>query len=484
MRTKIGKRIGPVPIALVAVLALAAFVSAGLWLVPTGQTAEAQAANPVCKATYTNGDTTAGVPEPDTITCPPIPSGSLAFDLELQGSAGNVATSAVVYAQNGTIMGGSAVNAYDPDAVLNDVSPPTANVRSAIQLSFTGATTDLTDGTAARQKQRVTVQPGGDEVKLYVYYDPEAPLDTDFNHDNDGTNDDSTPLKMQLDETGTGANAAKSATITAVITPSLGRPSDAKSVVTVTDFMDSEDAKTTEVHDVRADFRDEAVRRLNGYRFVDSTGTVNTTVDAASEVQLTSDGTIVFRPAAGVVLPTGMEETLPNIVDVMVVKNDGNYIASTGNVTGVARADGTGDYTITFSSVAGINAGGDIAENEVVTIIVTYSRELKGDVTFTVGGGDGVLLKSGITKAKTLTMDAKTARKPLTDLKIVGLPKGGNLKVPVTASFTGDTGSLVGDDALEEYAVRTDRVPDMLSVKTYSCKQVTRVNEEGTPTRY
>ena len=34
MRTKIGKRIGPVPIALVAVLALAAFVSAGLWLVP------------------------------------------------------------------------------------------------------------------------------------------------------------------------------------------------------------------------------------------------------------------------------------------------------------------------------------------------------------------------------------------------------------------------------------------------------------------
>ena len=34
MRTMIGKRIGPVPIALVAVLALAAFISAGLWLVP------------------------------------------------------------------------------------------------------------------------------------------------------------------------------------------------------------------------------------------------------------------------------------------------------------------------------------------------------------------------------------------------------------------------------------------------------------------
>ena len=43
MRTKIGKRIGPVPIALVAVLALAAFISAGFWLVPDGgQTAEAQ----------------------------------------------------------------------------------------------------------------------------------------------------------------------------------------------------------------------------------------------------------------------------------------------------------------------------------------------------------------------------------------------------------------------------------------------------------
>ena len=48
MRTKIEKRIGPVPIALVAVLALAAFISAGFWLVPNGtQTAEAQSAT--CK---------------------------------------------------------------------------------------------------------------------------------------------------------------------------------------------------------------------------------------------------------------------------------------------------------------------------------------------------------------------------------------------------------------------------------------------------
>ena len=43
MRKKIGKRIGPVPIALVAVLAVAAFISAGFWLVPTNsQSAEAQ----------------------------------------------------------------------------------------------------------------------------------------------------------------------------------------------------------------------------------------------------------------------------------------------------------------------------------------------------------------------------------------------------------------------------------------------------------
>ena len=45
MRTKIGKRIGPVPIALVAVFALAAFISAGVWLVPSsGQMVEAQSA--------------------------------------------------------------------------------------------------------------------------------------------------------------------------------------------------------------------------------------------------------------------------------------------------------------------------------------------------------------------------------------------------------------------------------------------------------
>ena len=46
MRTKIYKRIGPVPITLVAVFALAAFLSAGL-LLTTGsvQTAEAQSAD-------------------------------------------------------------------------------------------------------------------------------------------------------------------------------------------------------------------------------------------------------------------------------------------------------------------------------------------------------------------------------------------------------------------------------------------------------
>ena len=46
MRTKNGKRIGPVPIALVAVFALAAFISAGLLIaVSVGQTAEAQSSS-------------------------------------------------------------------------------------------------------------------------------------------------------------------------------------------------------------------------------------------------------------------------------------------------------------------------------------------------------------------------------------------------------------------------------------------------------
>ena len=46
MRTKNGKRIGPVPIALVAVFALAAMLSAGLLLAPNGaQPAAAQDAN-------------------------------------------------------------------------------------------------------------------------------------------------------------------------------------------------------------------------------------------------------------------------------------------------------------------------------------------------------------------------------------------------------------------------------------------------------
>ena len=40
MRKKIGKRIGPVPIALVAVFALAAFISAGFWLAPNSAQAQ------------------------------------------------------------------------------------------------------------------------------------------------------------------------------------------------------------------------------------------------------------------------------------------------------------------------------------------------------------------------------------------------------------------------------------------------------------
>ena len=45
MRTKIGKRIGPVPIALVAVFALAAFISAGFWIVPDSAYAQSARAS-------------------------------------------------------------------------------------------------------------------------------------------------------------------------------------------------------------------------------------------------------------------------------------------------------------------------------------------------------------------------------------------------------------------------------------------------------
>ena len=57
MRTMIGKRIGPVPIALVAMLALAAFVSAAFWLAPgDSQTANAASLGP---DTSQSTDTTA-----------------------------------------------------------------------------------------------------------------------------------------------------------------------------------------------------------------------------------------------------------------------------------------------------------------------------------------------------------------------------------------------------------------------------------------
>ena len=128
MRTMIGKRIGPVPIALVAVLALAAFISAGLWLVPNNG---AQANN------HDLPDLTIDVGEDDTITAADVLAALGIADTEAgvtytiasdQDGTGQPDGSTETYDINGGIHSGTAVSiAADGAITIAAGTQPLAN---------------------------------------------------------------------------------------------------------------------------------------------------------------------------------------------------------------------------------------------------------------------------------------------------------------------------------------------------------------------
>jgi hypothetical protein len=206
MRTKIGKRIGTVPITLVAVFALAAFLSAGL-LLTTGsvQTAEAQSTD--CTVMLANANL-----EDDP---PVLGDNNEPVDLsDCYGTAGEAATVAVpgnssetikqtvwVYAKGGTIADGMNARLYAPDAAMGDpdddaVPTPSTTSFSFIELeidpstpaSTTGAGVDTT-AKLAYKNVSVTATSGGEAATLYIYYQDATPFDTDWDHDGDNTTD-------------------------------------------------------------------------------------------------------------------------------------------------------------------------------------------------------------------------------------------------------------------------------------------------------
>jgi hypothetical protein len=205
MRTKINKRIGPVPITLVAVFALAAFLSAGL-LLTTGSVQPAEAQSADCTVML-RGATAATADNPATLGTSDMPQD----DSECYGTAGRAATVAIpgdsdgmakqtvyVYAKGGTITGGANVRLYAPDAMpgmANAVPPvpaPPTTGYSHIELEIDPFTAAGTTGAGvaipaqlAYENIAVAATSGGDEVTLYIYYSAITPFETDWNHDGD-----------------------------------------------------------------------------------------------------------------------------------------------------------------------------------------------------------------------------------------------------------------------------------------------------------
>ena len=200
MRKQIGKRIGPVPIALVAVLALAAFISAG-FLLAYNNVGTVQAQSAECEVKIG----TAAEPQP-TNTMDEEASDDAIQECHISGTSvvvklpGDLGTTAAddtvwwVYSQGGRITGGSDEPAiWSPDAPAKDagVTPPVLDppdsITSDIRVDIAQADQPAS-GTVKRKSETITVDPvgGNDTVTLYIYSGatvPAAPMD--FDHDDD-----------------------------------------------------------------------------------------------------------------------------------------------------------------------------------------------------------------------------------------------------------------------------------------------------------
>ena len=418
MRTKNGKRIGPVPIAL-AVFALAAALSVGLWLVPgSDQTAEAQGAggSPASKCVVTLNDTV----NPDGGSLDENrPMVSMANHCFVTGNTATVEFTSTSTAEvtrhiytDGRISGGTNLKVHlaetDADAV------PATAITSYMVVKIPA----MVLGADEPGKTSITVSRNGKPHITIAGYDAVATLDTD--------NEISATKSTGLDDT-------------IVFTPALDSPNAGPSMVMVNSGVELEDGD-------------------------DEASVTATFMDSASA---TFDMVWNTNPGENTI-----EVTTNQIdVDMDMVGDLASFLAPGAKIT-VSAADGykqvfeINDTTRT-AGTAGTAAGDPPVDGEEVTVTASLSRNVEGMVTLTVGDGADVMLEAGLAEGRSLTMTAKQARSMSTGIKVVGIPEEGNVRIAVTAEFSGDTGIL------EEkgYAIRSNDVVDSVSAMTYSCKQ-------------
>ena len=415
MRKKIGKRIGPVPITLVAALALAAFLSVGfLVLSPSGApNAQAHAGPPTHDCHYN-----------DTVPC--IVAGDSVMVGFQNTQSSTDAQDFYIYA-DGRIDGGTDVRYYHPAEEVNDTSNEPTTTISFLKLNV-----------AAGQTGTATISSGG-SVRVSTFVGAPTHLEI-----NDADNLDYQP--------GGGGNNATPMTVNVHFTPALGAPDAGESSLTV-GGMSMNNITAEGEASVVANFQDrQSPIKVIGYTYLGNPVNLDSANATVNVGTINSDGeaSVTAKLRAGHSVGVGATVT---------VERSGDSV--TGMVNSVATdADGVTtigliDASETDTLDAGVGA----------SISHEYVRPVKGSVMFSVGGGSDVMLESGIVKGKTLTMTAKQAS-TAANLQVVGLPKSGNVRVEVTAMFTGDTGDLTK----KGYATRSDSVTDDVMAQTFACK--------------
>ena len=428
MRTKIGKRIGPVPIALVAVLALAAFISAGLWLVPGGnQTAEAQGRGdtPASKCVVTDNTILNPTDAEPPVTDSNRPLVYVPENCFVTGNAVTVeftnpdpAEATFHVFTDGRITDGSNRKVYVNGTVPEPTEAPETAITSYYLLKVPARAIGETDPGRAT----ITVTRNG---KSQISLDAYATLPTP------------------------GVSAA--------VLPAPTADGDVNDTIVFSPALDAPDADASSVSvnagaEVPED-KDEA----KVFTIFDDAATAVFDMEwgSAGENTISIQGTdFVYDALVGDLasfLVPGAEITISNEDEsykhTIAIDDDSRMMGTT-----VGTAPDTSD---------------EPADNADITVTASLSRNVEGTVTVTVGGGDDVMLEAGLSTGKSLTMTAKQARSSGTGLKVVGLPETGNIRVEVSAEFNGDTGSLTK----KGYAMRTNEVVDSVVAKTYACKQ-------------
>ena len=236
MRTKNGKRIGPVPIAVAAALALAAFLSAGLLFLPNGAQPAAAQGTPDCNVANVGIATTAATPTADDpvisaeITCGSKNSPAL---VRFTGNLGEEEVDEVtvwVYAKNGNIAGGTVLtDVWDHATTTGGTAAAAPNTPAATR--FSAVKFDIPEaegpgvggGAAKRQRHDLMVTPaaGKNVVTLYVYFQDDRPVPTAaFDHDTVVGND---PVKQIASPTASGTGPSGTVTLTFLGAPAVGK---------------------------------------------------------------------------------------------------------------------------------------------------------------------------------------------------------------------------------------------------------------------